>query len=442
MSCSQTMPCKNKACRYPRVVLRPSTLANEFEQPASRHADSSPSRCEQRSPTQLFSTGAAQQSPAPKSFSSQPQQAAPHPPSTPTIKKYEPPRALNEHFYTQLKLGEDELRRLGREHSAGGAYNLNITGRALASWGVTQAVDEFIQNLHDQAILMVPDGHRKYVKIEYEKGNLDHGAASSSTPFENVKINLVLRIGDAAPSYLGSLSFRNKVLRLTNYKTLLAPVCFIGGYSGEEKTADEQNRKLAKGKFGDGLKSGCAVLVAKGVGLKINTRGYEYRFSFRKQDCFRGRSGAAETLHYQVLATAPGGFGRNYDDDFSPETDTQVVLDLSGMSGANARLDITRYLFLDTRHRGHLLKTPPATDYEIIVPAGGLYGGRIYVKEMLAVGGSASSTSGWAPSARTAGQSGPVFGYNLKAYEAQARDRLETMSDRDKKREICAAWAV
>ena len=68
---------------------------------------------------------------------------------------------------------------------------------------------------------------------------------------------------------LGYISYNldDKMVKLTNYNTTLAPRNFIGGHTGSEKIGE----KVAKGKFGDGLQSACVVFTSRNLAINIHT---------------------------------------------------------------------------------------------------------------------------------------------------------------------------
>lgn len=251
------------------------------------------------------------------------------------------------------------------------------------------------------------------------------------------KSYLVLNTPNEGKKRLGCISCVNGKIRLVNYNSVLPPVCFIGGYSGTEKTAAE-NRQVSKGKFGDGMKSAVSVLLKKAKEITIITRGgFQYEFSYATRSTLSQRAEAAQTLHYKVIS--PPSVYKSSSDDFDATTDTLVLIDLSPKVLAQNPfvLDMTRYLFLDKSHTfgGRLVKEPPKSPFQIIGTAerGGFANkpGRIYVKGMLAV----NNGDRWGS------RSGPHFSYNFRGYDAMSRDRLDTMAEKEKKRWIAAAWA-
>lgn len=104
----------------------------------------------------------------------QQQQQQMQPPRASNI-KYEPPVHTMKTFYDERAIGEKELldeflchlqktKQRGREAHG---TNLNFNGRSVANWSTEQAVDEFVQNFHDQAVVgMVPDSSRQFVEVE------------------------------------------------------------------------------------------------------------------------------------------------------------------------------------------------------------------------------------------------------------------------------------
>ena len=148
-------------------------------------------------------------------------------------------------------------------------------------------------------------------------------------------------------------------------------------------------KKIAKGRFGDGLQSGCSVFVAAHESgstdkLEIETCGYRYQFSYRNQvHCW-----STKTLHFtveQMMDYCPPETNVEVI-QYDPSTDTRVVI-----TGCD-ELDLTRYLFLDTSPQ--VWKTPALAKYEILSAAD--HAGRIYIREMAAVNAD-RQTSFWNP---------------------------------------------
>ncbi|CAD7957481.1 unnamed protein product [Amoebophrya sp. A25] len=451
--------------------------------------------------------------------------------------KYEVPRS-NQEYWRNYELGQQELASMEAFTGDGRGYNMNSNGNALRSWDLHQACDEFIQNFHDQASLMVEPNFRQFIRLIKDKDQqhqlVEAAAGTTCGESDNIgdrrldaRMFLVYEPPNGLRQLLACLSLvstnhakarttsnrtqlssqsAQKLLYLTNYNTVLPPVCFIGGFTGEEKTK-EKNVKQAKGKFGDGLKSGVTVFVRDAANPPvIRTAGhFEYQFEMDVAKYFHHRAQhnqGVKTLHYKVArrkefdAMSPGGASSTHQegvsndllaccpegdtllasvDFFDSATDTQVVLDVSSFD-----VDLTRYLFLDRNHKEALLPyRPPLCKYEILFPGNRIfsrcwedyngaeqyagegtetcvfnpranrknevYAGRIYVKGMLAVGvprdGAVleSSDSGNRLGTRFGNQK---FGYNFLDYDVQVRDRHETISERDRKTHISAAWAA
>lgn len=168
--------------------------------------------------------------------------------------------------------------------------------------------------------------------------------------------------------------------------------------------------------------------------IEIISSGYVYEFQLRPP---RNRP-TLKTLHYTVRPVSESTPKPNTTEHFcGVDYRTDAVVRLH-----NVPFDIQRYLFLQRfyeklspplymeRRAGHTVR--PENQYEILTAEA--MQGCLYVKGMQISDGLTNTNRSWR-------DGGKAFGYNLLNFVLKCRDRRNSISFQDEKKEVEAAWA-
>eukprot|EP00392_Amoebophrya_sp_AT5.2_P013330 g13448.t1 len=360
--------------------------------------------------------------------------------------------------------------------------DLNITARAVQRWTSTNATDEFVQNFHDQTMLMVKNT-RKYarsVDVDCIRLHVISSWHEEYNSWGQGNNNKRFRAVFVADSWEENVSYKlslidfdpaKRELKLINYSSVLPPRAFAAGHTGNEKLGDE-NAKKAKGKFGDGLQSACSVFARMhggphshnyggGQGIEIESApGYKYQFKYQPQR----HCASVHSLHYKLERNTGGsaqhsGYHQHQDhnsyhnnfyneeDDFNPLTDTRVCL-------RGVDFERKRYLFLNPKYledecfRPLLSQTRRENRYEIL--RGPHWRNKIYVKGMLvqqphldAQGNRIKkriNPFAWTCLGYRWSADDKFYGYNLLDFDMKSRDRENSISMQEERHAIGQAW--
>ena len=221
------------------------------------------------------------------------------------------------------------------------SHNTNYCRNHCKAWTVDNALDEIVQNWHDQTlevvdqtpdveiedlVLVVTNNSGYWTSEEYDGHFITEAFQAFFMFRQGRKISAI------------DWSLKKNTLTLVNYMSCLPPSAFMSGLS--EKVNTKAGIRF-KGTHGDGLKSASVTLKRYNMDFIIETQGNVYDMKFQSKDEFYGMHGKYETLHYEVMPIKTPLHSKIRDDlGFEYKTDTAVkITNLS-------RFDVHRYLFL------------------------------------------------------------------------------------------------
>ncbi len=153
----------------------------------------------------------------------------------------------------------------------------NLAVMTVHHWVIDQAVDELVQNNHDQVTEMMDELHASYsmnnvqlvVIADSYKTTNGYGGRSWRTQHEFEAYQVLTETNQKMSCV--HYDNRTKQLTLVNYNSTLPPSAMIGGLSDKSKTKNKGLRLV--GKWGDGLKSASNVLVRREVPDLVQSKG-------------------------------------------------------------------------------------------------------------------------------------------------------------------------
>ncbi|CAD7976256.1 unnamed protein product [Amoebophrya sp. A25] len=395
--------------------------------------------------------------------------------------KYSFPETFAKHR-GEFDAGKDELRR--SMCKTGTSLNLAEHSTKGLLWDTAAAMDELVQNFYDQISIRLTEELFESLSKRYPSAAAEEIEQISSSTLArdlifrdeqdadfvrkrapaaysggggNSSSSAHQRNGGGGGSYaklgrlyykdyvVGALALDHPYIYLCNYATCFRPCNFIIGFTGPEK---KRCRKIAKGRFGDGLDSSISKLLSDKRKVDIFSCGYRYCFDYRAAS---NLPDGVKQLHYFVNPM-------NHQTRLEPQPPQELLFDrewdtLVRIYVPQFQLDCSRYLFFiqpddlqrvslssssgtssasTTRGDENIGVSTYSSDYEIL--CGNATRGRIYVKDMQVIN--------YYELRAAAGPATPAFGYNLKSFDMKFRDRKESLGERDQREQIVAAWGT
>lgn len=287
-------------------------------------------------------------------------------------------------------------------------FQTTCAKRRCHAWTEEKAVAEFVQNWKDEA-----DGAA--MRVGRSPHHIKIDCKLIGEPLTAVIYDLYLPALDVSstPTVLATLSVKRASgqtsLLLTNYSAKMMPEMFLDGWSSKEGGH-------ARGRFGDGLQSGIAVLLRNCIiNVAILSSSHEWKFSWEPSAWVKSSVQNSECLCFSTHATIV------QEGIFHSARDTRVEI----LGLPTDAFDAGQFLFLDPDYAN-------ASPAEMISnPVGDILlgddqKGTLFVKGMRVHHGDGKNT----------------HGLNLKVLSMESRDRTNNLKELDKLFHVFMVWHV